>query len=102
MFRKSLFWAALLVVLFPAAACAGQGAWPPLDTSLAETAKNALSDSAAFLRSLYEQNKGIALTALLVMLALGAAASFFSVLRKLLFFGLLIFAAVVLYRTFVH
>ena len=100
MLRKGLFWTALLVVLFPAVACAEGNL--PLDSSLAETAKSALFGSVAFLQGLYEQNKGIALTALLVMLALGAAASFFSVLRKLLLLGLLFFAAVVLYKTFVH
>jgi uncharacterized membrane protein len=100
MLRKGLFWTALLVVLFPAVACAEGNL--PLDNSLAETAKNALLDSAAFLRSLYEQNKGITLTALLAMLVLGAAAFLFSALRKLLLLGLLFFAAVVLYKTFIH
>lgn len=107
MFRVSgasavLLVALLLVAAAPPAASAQDALQAAREAALngvlANRVQEALSDAVAFLQSQYELHKGVVFTAIFALLALGAATALFSVLRKVVLLGLVLFAAVVVYN----
>lgn len=98
-----VFLVALLLVAAAPPAASAQDALQAareaaLNGVLANRVQEALTGSVAFLQNQYELYKGVVLTAVLALLALGAATALFSALRKVVLLGLALFVALVVYN----